>query len=211
MAYAARWYEFAAAAIRTSAPAWVQELERRARSRVEGSPATEALWKARQQELLARGPGDGIVRNPERAFEKALEIDPESFEAWLHLGRIRMNRSDPKPAVDALRKAMGSPERRVRYLASMFLGAIAERTADFAQAEERYREASVTYPWAQSPALALAHLLSRTAREVEARTTLAAQFARSQRMVVDPLWTYYLAPDELLDATLCELRAEVMR
>ena len=227
--YGARWYAFAAAVVHIYSPAWSDELRKRVPARFSGSPAEGALRRARQQELAAQkdlsqrhghSPGQingidvvtarrfmGVVR----AFEEPVRLDPQLFEAWLHLGRARMMSGDPAGAVEALEKATAAPDRRFQYLALMFLGAVAERSGTFGEAEQRYRDAAATYRWGQSAPLALAQLLSRTSRESDARDVMSAHLARSRGIVIDPLWTYFLGTDELLSATLNELRAEVWR
>jgi Tfp pilus assembly protein PilF len=110
-----------------------------------------------------------------------------------------------------LRLAAASPDRPVRYLAMMFLGAIAERQSRYADAEEQYMAALDAFPWGQSAPLALSHVLMREGREPEARAAVARHFAGTGGRVVEPLWTYLADPGTDLGPTLNLLRAEVWR
>jgi tetratricopeptide (TPR) repeat protein len=217
VAYAVRWYAAVSELVHMYSAPWGEALAKRGGDRFASMSGFQAMARGRKQETLAntgvrRVADTPMVRwNPVADFEEAVRLDPGLHEAWLHLGRLRMNDRDAAGAVDALGRAAASPERRVRYLAAMFLGAIHERDGKFADAERAYRTAADTYPWAQSARLALAHLLSRTARETEARDVLAQQFRRPASATLDPLWTYYAAPDEQPGLTLLELRIEVMR
>jgi hypothetical protein len=216
--YAARWYAAVSEIVRVHSPAWGTALDQRRGDRLASRTGLEALARGRKLEVLAKtgarriSDAPTVHVNPVAAFEEAVHLDPDLHEAWLHLGRLRMNEPDAAGgAMHALGRAAASPERRIRYLSAMFLGSIHEREGRFSDAEHAYRRAADTYPWAQSARLALAHLLSRTTREAEAREVIAQQIQQPPGEVSDPLWTYYAAPDELLDATLRELRIEVMR
>jgi tetratricopeptide (TPR) repeat protein len=144
-------------------------------------------------------------------FQDALAREPTDAQAALHLGRIMIVTGREIDADRPLRTAAAAPDRPVRYLALMFLGAIAERQSRFADAERHYRAALDAFAWGQSAPLALSHLLMRDGREAEARTTIASHFARAGSRVVDPLWTYLADPATDLGPTLNLLRAEVWR
>jgi len=99
----------------------------------------------------------------------------------------------------------------VRYLAMMFLGAIAERQSRYPDAERLYLQALETFQWGQSGPLALSHVLMREGRETDARATAARHFSGSHARVVEPLWTYLSDPATDLGPSLNLLRAEVWR
>ena len=144
-------------------------------------------------------------------FQNALAVDPAHAEAALHLGRIMVVVGREIDADRPLRMAGGSPDSPVRYLALMFLGAIAERQSRYADAERHYAAALDAFPWGQSAPLALSHVLMREGREAEARAAVARHFTRTGGRAVDPLWTYLADPATDLGPTLNLLRAEVWR
>jgi hypothetical protein len=146
-------------------------------------------------------------------YEAALKADPSYRMAALHLGRVRMLQDKPRDAARLFEDASNSEDPRVAYLAVLFLGSLAEREGRFDEAERQYRAGQQRYPVGQAASIALSQLLSRTARETEARTVLDALLADGRANRVEPLWTY-LAPGSGLNdimAALYELRAEVMR
>jgi tetratricopeptide (TPR) repeat protein len=146
-----------------------------------------------------------------RHFQDALAADPADAEAALHLGRIMIVARREIDADRPLRVAAAAPDRPVRYLAMMFLGAIAERQSRYADAERHYLTALDTFPWGQSAPLALSHVLMRQGREAEARAAVARHFTGTGARVVEPLWTYLADPATDLGPTLNLLRAEVWR
>jgi tetratricopeptide (TPR) repeat protein len=144
-------------------------------------------------------------------YQAALTADPDDAEAALHLGRTLLVAGREAEADRPLRLAAAAPDRPVRYLAVMFLGAMAERQARYADAERDYLAALHTFPWGQSAALALSHVLMRQGREAEARAAVAGHFAGVRPAVVEPLWTYLADPATDLGPMLNLLRAEIWR
>jgi tetratricopeptide (TPR) repeat protein len=146
-----------------------------------------------------------------REYEEALKRDPRLHTAALHLGRIRLIQNQLDAAVPLLRQCQRAVDPRVAYLATLFLGAIEERRERFKEAEAYYRDALRHYPEGQSAPLALAQLLSRTGREVEARAAVVQQLDPKRDYIVDPLWTYLSSGAQEVGARLQELRVEVWR
>ncbi len=147
------------------------------------------------------------------AYSEALKRDPSFEMASLHLGRVRMLQGNGDDAAPYFERATGAGDPRVRYLAHLFLGSLAERNARYAVAERAYLEAMRAYPFGQSASLALSQLLSRTGREADARQLLAL-FTSRKGGSVEPLWTYLPPSDPgLIDLqmSLDELRAEVRK
>ena len=144
-------------------------------------------------------------------FEQAIDADPACLEAALHLGRVRLLERREAEATRWLRQAATAPGVTVPYLASLFLGALAERQGRYADAEKDYRAARDLFRWGQAASLALSHLLMRTGRESEARDQLAQQFTTTGGRVTEPLWTYLADPASDPAAALNQLRAEVWR
>jgi hypothetical protein len=151
------------------------------------------------------------LRVAARHFEDAVAADPSCAEAALHLGRVRLLDGRDAEAERSLRVASAADTLPVRYLAMMFLGAIAERQARYDDAAKQYRAAFDTFRWGQAAPLALSHVLMRTGREQEARDTLAAHFTTTRGRTVEPLWTYLANPATDLGPSLDQLRAEVWR
>ena len=149
--------------------------------------------------------------NAAKHFQDALARDPADGEAALHLGRVMIVAGREADADRPLQLAAAAPDRPVRYLAMMFLGAIAERQSRYADAERQYLAAQDAFPWGQSAPLALSHVLMREGREAEARAAIARHFTATHARVVEPLWTYLADPATDLGPTLDLLRAEVWR
>jgi hypothetical protein len=181
---------------------------------------TEEIRAAVAGPLSGTPPKRGATIGPEarrallsaaRHFENALARDPVDAEAALHLGRVKMITGFEDDADRPLRLAAAAPDRPVRYLALMFLGAIAERQSRYADAEQLYLAARDAFPWGQSASLALSHVLMQAGREADARAAIARHFTRAGGRVIEPLWTYLADPATDLGPTLNLLRAEIWR
>jgi tetratricopeptide (TPR) repeat protein len=147
------------------------------------------------------------------SYSDALKHDRTFGLASLHLGRVRMLQGAGDDAATHFERATDAADPRVRYLAHLFLGSLAERKRHDADAERSYLSAMKTYPLGQAALLALSQLLSRTGREADGRQVLALLSSRKGGSV-EPLWTYLPSADPgpfdhqmLLD----ELRAEVRK
>jgi tetratricopeptide (TPR) repeat protein len=221
--FASVWYSSVGATLsRLGAPVWATDMADRARSIVPTSAGVAPFQKGLDLEVTAceiyeGDTGDRFGLKRSRPFESAatlfgdaLRSDPSLHTAALHLGRARMMQGSLDQARQNLEIGARSARPSERYLALLFLGAIAERTGDFAEAEARYRSAVHEFKWGQSGPLALARLLSRTSREREARDVVAALLARGAN-TMDPLWIYLARPEQEPEAHLALLRAEVWR
>jgi lipopolysaccharide biosynthesis regulator YciM len=142
----------------------------------------------------------------------ALKKDPSHAMAALHLGRIRMLQGERAEAARHFTTIVDAGDPRIRYLALLFLGSLAEREGRNADAERAYVDALRAYPLGQAGVLALSQLFSRTGQETKARQIIAVLVARKGN--VEPLWTY-LPPPRLgladYQMLLNELRAEVSK
>jgi tetratricopeptide (TPR) repeat protein len=138
-----------------------------------------------------------------------LQQDPSLHAAALHLGRIRMLQGQRLEAATLFRSALASVDPSVAYLAALFLGSLEEREERFGEAEAFYRDAVRRVPYGQAAPLALAQLLSRTGREVEARQVLAARL-QTRTVIVEPMWAYG-PPDEDPATQIDLLRMEVWK
>jgi hypothetical protein len=228
-----RWYTVTASLFHAEGgQALGLELARRGRQRFEGSanPAGARATVRRGIELEIRAAGEGPVSpasqrfgryrgidgmairwldSAAREYEHALRGDATLAEAALHLGRVRVLQGRFDEATAVLTPLVSTPEPRLRYLALMFLGAVAERQDRFADAEARYVDAMRAFRWGQSSALALSQLVGRLGRESEARATLDEHLRQTRGRVVEPLWTYLVPPGEFLGLEFDQLRAEI--
>jgi tetratricopeptide (TPR) repeat protein len=141
----------------------------------------------------------------------ALALEPELLDAALHLGRIRMLEGRDADAVPLFERAAAAKTRSVSYLAKLFLGAFAERTARWNDAEALYGEALRISPTGQSAALALAQLLDRRGRATDGARVLAQLLALPEPRRLEP-WSVYFDEARRDNAMLIRhLRSEVMR
>ena len=147
------------------------------------------------------------------SYLEALQRNPDDQLTRLHLGRVRLRLGAWADASQDFTRATTANDPRVRYLALLFLGSIAERDGKYSEAERSYLEAMKTYPLGQAWSLALSQLLSRTGREADARKIIELLGSRKGNLV-EPLWTY-LPPSTLdvidLQMSFNELRAEVVK
>lgn len=128
--------------------------------------------------------------------------------AALHLGRIRLLAGSDASARQLLDVAASDASSRVnRYLANLFLGALAERN-DPQAAEKYYRAALDVQPHAQSARLALSSFLAHDNRIEEARRVNADTGTQPS---FDPWWSYFHAASGDPEMMLAELHSEVCR
>ena len=220
-AFAQAWYVNVSMLLREAgAPVWADELQKRAHDRSMKSPGEAKFQNGLEFEARAceRGSLSAFdmklsddLRSAAREYEAALRKDPGLHRAALHLGRVRILRGTAATALAPLERATASSMRSERYLALLFLGAIAEGDDKPDEAEARYRLALRTFPWGQSGKMALARVLTRLGREGEGRATVADSLAVDRRQVADPLWTYLARAGEQTAATFDLMRAEVWR
>ena len=146
------------------------------------------------------------------SYLTALNLDPGYEVAALHLGRMRLLLGESAEAAQRFTSLVDAGDPRIRYLARLFLGSLAERDGRDAEAATAYRSALAAYPWGQAASVALSQLFSRTGQEATARAIIAEMGERGAS--VEPFWTYL--PPARLDLADCqmllnELRAEVRK
>jgi hypothetical protein len=133
-------------------------------------------------------------------------LDGGVIAAAVHLGRIQMLRGYETEARTLFALAAADQHSRIdRYLGNLFLGAIEERDGRPDVPEMRYRAASTALPGAQSGRLALASLLARYGRAVEAARLFSADEERASRF--DPWWSFLSVE---VASILAEVHAEVL-
>jgi hypothetical protein len=127
----------------------------------------------------------------ESNYRRALELDPLLDEARLRLGRVLFLRNDPKAARVQLEPvARRSARPRLRYLARLFLGAIAEYQNDLAGARLEYHEALAFCPECQTPYISLTFVEQALGHGEAAHDLMARYAALSPDAAADPWWFY---------------------
>lgn len=219
--YASAWYSSMGPMLVTlGATVWAADIAERRRTVVAMTPAEGLFQRGLDLEITACELDDAVVadgfgmrasrslHSAATLFADALRLDPALHGAALHLGRARMLQGSLDQARQNLEVATKSALASERYLALLFLGAIAERAGALDEAETRYRAALDEFRWGQSGPLALARLLSRTNRERESRDVVVALLGRGAP-AVDPLWTFLAHPSQEPAAIIDVLRAEI--
>jgi tetratricopeptide (TPR) repeat protein len=174
----------------------------------------ESLAQSRIQEAMqsASIPADvkfavssqkGELREAENLLRKALKARPDHLETRIHLGRVLGLRGEHVEAEMLLRKAVDDAmEPLLQYYARLFLGAEKEALGDRAQARDLYDSATILYPKAQSPRLALSLLSSVEGKHDDALAMMAMVLGLRREGRNDPWWRYHgsqgrNAPDAL--------------
>ena len=166
---------------------------------VTGSDHSFTAWRA-------------AMENAARWLAEALQADPSSELAQLHLGRVQSLRGKHEEASTLLRRlADTSAETDVAYLAMMFLGAQHQRRGRYDEAEQQYRRAMVRHLTAQSAYIALSEILQRRGRGKEAREALAAMLRTPAQSRTEPWWWYLVEPIEHVQQRADALRKSVRK
>ena len=147
---------------------------------------------ARNTALLNRGRRDGLKR-AEKMYRTALVVYPASAEAGLRLGRVLFLLGRPEAALVVLGDvSKRSGDSRIRYLGSLFAGAIHGAASRWPQAIEAYREAAATGPFL-SAGIALSQALHASGDRDGAQEALDRALERDSRNErSDPWWDYPL-------------------
>jgi tetratricopeptide (TPR) repeat protein len=179
----------------------------------------EALAQTRVQDALqsAAIPGDVKfdissrrveLHNAESLFRKALKARPDHVEARIHLGRVLGLRGDHVEAETELRQAVSeTKDPLLQYYAQLFLGAEREALGERGQARDLYGRASLLYPDAQSPRLALSLLATRDGNHRDALRAMSEVLAMSGDTRLDPWWNYHRSPGRNATTDLADLYA----
>jgi tetratricopeptide (TPR) repeat protein len=143
------------------------------------------------------------LREAESLFRKALKVQPDQLEARIRLGRVLGLRGEHAEAETLLREAVDkATEPLLQYYAKLFLGSEKEALGDRAQARDLYDGATILYPKAQSPRLALSLLSAVDGRHDDALAKMATVLGMPGDGRKDRWWTYQYsqgrnAPDAL--------------
>ena len=150
--------------------------------------------------------------NAARWLAEALQADPSSELAQLHLGRVQLLRGKYDEASALLQRlADTSAETDVAYLAMMFLGAQHQRRGRHDDAEQLYRRAMVRHLTAQSAYIGLSEILQKRGRGKESREVLAAMLRIPAQSRTEPWWWYLVEPIEHVQRRANTLRKSVRK
>jgi tetratricopeptide (TPR) repeat protein len=132
------------------------------------------------------------LNQAEGLFRKALKAQPDHLEARIRLGRVLGLHGEHVEAETLLRKAVAdASEPLLQYFAQLFLGAEKEALGDRDQARDLYERATVLYPDAQSPRLALSLLSSLDGKHHDAVALMAGVIGLPGDTRSDPWWAYH--------------------
>ena len=124
------------------------------------------------------------------AFRRALAAAPDHFEARLHLANVLNADEEYGQAATEAAKALERSETMWhRYFAFLFLGRAEEGRGRVPEARAAYEEASVLFPDAQAPRLAISQLDLR-AGDRDAALRLFDFLSRDRDAGADPWWAY---------------------
>jgi tetratricopeptide (TPR) repeat protein len=139
-------------------------------------------------------------------YRRALDLDPQFAAARLRIGWIHLLLQDRRAPGELRTLIEQTTDRSVRYLAHLFLGAIAEREKRLADALREYQAARDAGPEYQTACVALSHVEDALGQSTRARATASACAALEQ--TDDDPWSR-LAPFD--PGTLDWLHAEAQR
>jgi tetratricopeptide (TPR) repeat protein len=143
-------------------------------------------------------------------FERAVAIDATLIEARLRLARIAIDRGDGANAekeLAAIKQAATTPGHQ--YLATLWLGQVRERQNPWTEAAELFVEAIKLQPDAESAYVALAGVLKANGEPAQSAGVMERFKSRNVTSpIADPLATYPLGFDTLLEARFAALIAE---
>jgi len=158
-----------------------------------------------QRLAIARARVQALMRARNR-YAALVEEAPAFVKARIRLGRVLWMLDEYEASQLELEHAVDQArEPAQRYLASMFLGALYERTRDLAGARAAYEEALAIAPRSQAAAVALGHLEVLAGRPDRAQALARALL--SAPPVADEWWSYKNGGFEI--AALAWLRSQV--
>jgi tetratricopeptide (TPR) repeat protein len=135
----------------------------------------------------------GKVTDAEAAFSKALELNPNNFDALINMGEAEANNGEIDKAIALFEQAIKDhPQQSPFYI---FLGRLYEAQHDWKKAESTYQQALVVKPNDALAANNLANVLIAEGGNYDAALSLAQTARRGlpdSAAVADTLgWIYY--------------------
>lgn len=140
-------------------------------------------------------------------YNKAARLQPDLMEAHLRWGRVsaQLGRvGDAHRAFEQVESSGASPY--LKYLAQLFLGAVAEQHGDAGGAQAAYERALAHQPSAQAPKLSLSRLCAAAGDVAGARRWVARTVEEVRREREDPWWHYRFGQARLGNARLAAFR-----
>jgi tetratricopeptide (TPR) repeat protein len=123
-------------------------------------------------------------------YRRALAVDAHFAPALLRLGWIHFQQRDTRARADIEAAQADATDVATKYMAHLFLGAIAERESRLADALDEYEQANAVGPAYQTAYVAIcriAEALGDTERAQRAAVTFVGIEKRE-----DPWWAYHL-------------------
>jgi len=140
------------------------------------------------------------------AFLRAsLAQDPAHMESKLRLGRVLQLRVAVPDSRELLTAVSAADDKRLGYLASLFLGGLEDTAGNPTAAAEWYQRASKRAPSAQSALLAASELRHRAGDRLAAAAAIPT--AAGAANAADPWWSYLFGEYWQADPRLDALRA----
>ena len=146
-----------------------------------------------------------------RAFEPLTRDDAIGAEASVRLGALQVRSRRFDAAADTLaRVESATRDRYLLYLARYFTGQARDQQSRREDAERAFRGALEVIPGTTSATIALASLLARHDRRLEATELVEGSLGANQA-TVDPWRTYAAADDRFWPELIGRLRGEIRR
>ena len=152
-----------------------------------------------------------LLRSAANDYQAALRVQPGLHEATLRLGRVSRllgNRGRAKSLYGEIAASDAAP--RLKFLAHLFRGELAELEKDGTSAEAEYRAAHALRPGAQSPMLAVSRLCDARGDAACARGWLRRSFDAVSPDRQDPWWGYLRGQAWLVGERFAQLRETVL-
>jgi hypothetical protein len=132
------------------------------------------------------------LREAASLFREALAANPSLDEARLRLARVLSLQRRFSEAEQELNRIGMSDEPVQQYYTALFRGFIKQSLSDDEAARQAYESASIVFPTAQSPLLALAALARARGRQEDVRSAMAKLVSLGAGgSDYDPWWEYH--------------------
>jgi tetratricopeptide (TPR) repeat protein len=134
------------------------------------------------------------LRDAERHYRRAIELDPGHAEARVRLAHVLLEQRNVRAALPELRRAaVEAKNPTLAYLAVLLWGRAEAESGHPASAADQYARAHALFPTAQSPVLALSLLARRSGDRSSAWQLLQPLMAGDSPFArpFDPWWNYY--------------------
>jgi tetratricopeptide (TPR) repeat protein len=155
------------------------------------------------------GSRDSELARSRGFYREAVIVDPDFAEARLRLGRVTGLLGDHSRAVAELQKAAATiTDPQLLYYAALFRGQEHGMLGDYDAAREQFETAAMFYPAAQSPRLALNHLMRWSVHypETLAATERVLMLPGQSSQRLDPWWAYDISQARNADELMAEMR-----